>query len=165
MLFRSLGAWILVVGWFGFNVMSAQTIDKVSGLVAMNSLMAMVGGTIAALVIGKNDPGFVHNGALAGLVAVCAGGTSARTRPEPEMTEVARGVYLFRTAPYGEVGLDGNAIAVVTEGGVLVFDTNGTPAAASAVDPMQGSPCHRASAYTRPKPSWQLGMLNRAAVA
>jgi Amt family ammonium transporter len=71
--FLALGAWILVVGWFGFNVMSAQTLDKVSGLVAMNSLMAMVGGTLAALLAGKNDPGFVHNGPLAGLVAVCAG--------------------------------------------------------------------------------------------
>ena len=71
--FLALGAWILTVGWFGFNVMSAQTIDKMSGLVAVNSLMAMVGGTLAALVMGKNDPGFVHNGPLAGLVAVCAG--------------------------------------------------------------------------------------------
>jgi Amt family ammonium transporter len=71
--FLALGAWVLSVGWFGFNVMSAQTIDKVSGLVAINSLMAMVGGTLAALVAGRNDPGFVHNGPLAGLVAVCAG--------------------------------------------------------------------------------------------
>ena len=71
--FLALGAWILSVGWFGFNVMSAQTIDKISGLVAVNSLMAMAGGTIVALVLGRNDPGFVHNGPLAGLVAVCAG--------------------------------------------------------------------------------------------
>ncbi|BCB26954.1 transporter [Sulfurimicrobium lacus] len=71
--FLALGAWILTVGWFGFNVMSAQTLSAISGLVAVNSLMAMVGGTIAALVVGKNDPGFVHNGPLAGLVAVCAG--------------------------------------------------------------------------------------------
>ena len=71
--FLALGAWILTVGWFGFNVMSAQTLDKISGLVALNSLMAMVGGTLVALVMGKNDPGFVHNGPLAGLVAVCAG--------------------------------------------------------------------------------------------
>ena len=71
--FLALGAWILTVGWFGFNVMSAQTIDKISGLVALNSLMAMAGGTLVALVFGKNDPGFVHNGPLAGLVAVCAG--------------------------------------------------------------------------------------------
>ena len=71
--FLALGAWILCVGWFGFNVMSAQTIDKISGLVAVNSLMAMVGGTLVALALGKNDPGFVHNGPLAGLVAVCAG--------------------------------------------------------------------------------------------
>lgn len=71
--FLALGAWILIVGWFGFNVMSAQTIDKISGLVAVNSLMALVGGTLAALVAGRNDPGFVHNGPLAGLVAICAG--------------------------------------------------------------------------------------------
>ena len=71
--FLALGAWILTVGWFGFNVMSAQTLDKISGLVAVNSLMAMVGGTLAALALGRNDPGFVHNGPLAGLVAVCAG--------------------------------------------------------------------------------------------
>ena len=71
--FLALGAWVLSVGWFGFNVMSAQTIDKISGLVAVNSLMAMVGGTLVALALGKNDPGFIHNGPLAGLVAVCAG--------------------------------------------------------------------------------------------
>jgi Amt family ammonium transporter len=71
--FLALGAWILTVGWFGFNVMSAQTLDKISGLVAVNSLMAMVGGTLVALLLGKNDPGFLHNGPLAGLVAVCAG--------------------------------------------------------------------------------------------
>ena len=71
--FLALGAWMLTVGWFGFNVMSAQDIAKISGLVALNSLMAMVGGTLTALLAGRNDPGFVHNGPLAGLVAVCAG--------------------------------------------------------------------------------------------
>ncbi len=71
--FLALGAWILAVGWFGFSVMSAQTIDKISGLVAVNSLMAMVGGTLVATLMGKNDPGFAYNGPLAGLVAVCAG--------------------------------------------------------------------------------------------
>lgn len=71
--FLALGSWILIVGWFGFNVMSAQRVDAISGLVAINSLMAMVGGTITANAIGKNDPGFLHNGPLAGLVAICAG--------------------------------------------------------------------------------------------
>jgi len=71
--FLALGAWILTVGWFGFNVMSAQSSQGISGLVAVNSLMALVGGTLAAFIAGKNDPGFVHNGPLAGLVAVCAG--------------------------------------------------------------------------------------------
>lgn len=71
--FLALGSWILAVGWFGFNVMSAQTIDKISGLVAVNSLMALVGGTLVAVLMGRNDPGFAYNGPLAGLVAVCAG--------------------------------------------------------------------------------------------
>lgn len=71
--FLALGSWILIIGWFGFNVMSAQTLGSVSGLVAVNTLMAMVGGTVAALFVGRNDPGFLHNGPLAGLVAVCAG--------------------------------------------------------------------------------------------
>jgi Amt family ammonium transporter len=71
--FLALGSWALIVGWFGFNVMSAGSLSAVSGLVAINSLMAMVGGTIAALMVSRNDAGFVHNGALAGLVAVCAG--------------------------------------------------------------------------------------------
>lgn len=71
--FLALGSWILCVGWFGFNVMSAQSLEGVTGLVAVNSLMAMIGGILVAVVVGKNDPGFIHNGALAGLVAVCAG--------------------------------------------------------------------------------------------
>jgi Amt family ammonium transporter len=71
--FLALGAWILTVGWFGFNVMSAQSVEAASGLVAVNSLMAMVGGILASLLVGRNDPGFIHNGPLAGLVAVCAG--------------------------------------------------------------------------------------------
>lgn len=71
--FLALGAWILAIGWFGFNVMSAQTLDGISGLVAMNSLMAMVGGIVVTMIVGDKDPGFIHNGPLAGLVAVCAG--------------------------------------------------------------------------------------------
>ena len=71
--FMALGSWMLCIGWFGFNVMSGATLQGISGLVAVNSLMAMVGGVLVALMISKNDPGFIHNGALAGLVAICAG--------------------------------------------------------------------------------------------
>jgi ammonium transporter, Amt family len=71
--FMALGSWMLCVGWFGFNVMSAATMDGISGLVAVNSLFAMAGGILVALIVSKNDPGFIHNGALAGLVAICAG--------------------------------------------------------------------------------------------
>ena len=93
--FLALGAWILIVGWFGFNVMSAQSLDKISGLVAMNSLMAMVGGTLTALAISKNDPGFVHNGPLAGLVAVCAGSDVMHPVGALVTGGVAGGLFVF----------------------------------------------------------------------
>ena len=53
--------------------------------------------------------------------------------PAPRTIEVAKGVYLFVSQPYGDVGLDGNAVAIVGNTGVLVFDTNGTPASAAQV--------------------------------
>jgi Amt family ammonium transporter len=93
--FLALGAWVLTVGWFGFNVMSAQTLDKISGLVAVNSLMAMVGGTLIALLVGKNDPGFVHNGPLAGLVAVCAGSDLMHPLGALVVGGVAGGIFVF----------------------------------------------------------------------
>ena len=93
--FLALGAWVLTVGWFGFNVMSAQTLDKISGLVAVNSLMAMAGGTLAALALGRNDPGFVHNGPLAGLVAVCAGSDLMHPLGALVVGGVAGGIFVF----------------------------------------------------------------------
>jgi Amt family ammonium transporter len=93
--FLALGAWILSVGWFGFNVMSAQTIDRISGLVAVNSLMAMAGGTLAGLVFGRNDPGFTHNGPLAGLVAVCAGSDVMHPVGALATGAIAGGLFVF----------------------------------------------------------------------
>ncbi len=93
--FLALGAWVLTVGWFGFNVMSAQTLDKISGLVAVNSLMAMAGGTLAALALGRNDPGFVHNGPLAGLVAVCAGSDLMHPLGALMVGSVAGAIFVF----------------------------------------------------------------------
>ncbi|QIR13415.1 ammonium transporter [Shewanella aestuarii] len=93
--FLALGSWVLIVGWFGFNVMSAQTLDGISGLVAVNSLMAMVGGTIIALIVGKNDPGFIHNGPLAGLVAVCAGSDLMHPVGAFVVGAVAGGLFVF----------------------------------------------------------------------
>jgi Amt family ammonium transporter len=93
--FLALGSWILIVGWFGFNVMSAGALKDVSGLVAMNSLMAMVGGTIAAMTISKNDAGFVHNGALAGLVAVCAGSDLYHPVSAAVVGAFAGGIFVF----------------------------------------------------------------------
>jgi Amt family ammonium transporter len=93
--FLALGAWILTVGWFGFNVMSAQALDKMNGLVAVNSLMAMVGGTLVGLLMGKNDPGFAYNGPLAGLVAVCAGSDLMHPLGALATGAIAGGVFVW----------------------------------------------------------------------
>jgi len=93
--FLALGSWILIVGWFGFNVMSAQRLDVISGLVAINSLMAMVGGTLAANLAGKNDPGFMHNGPLAGLVAICAGSNIVHPLGALVIGAIAGGLFVY----------------------------------------------------------------------
>jgi Amt family ammonium transporter len=93
--FLALGSWILIVGWFGFNVMSAQKLDDISGLVAVNSLMAMVGGTLAANFAGKNDPGFMHNGPLAGLVAICAGSNIVHPLGALVIGAIAGGMFVY----------------------------------------------------------------------
>lgn len=93
--FLALGSWILCIGWFGFNVMSAQTMDGISGLVAVNTLMAMVGGIITALIFGKNDPGFIHNGPLAGLVAVCAGSDVMHPMGSLAVGAIAGAIFVF----------------------------------------------------------------------
>ncbi len=93
--FLALGSWILIVGWFGFNVMSAGALKDISGLVAINSLMAMVGGTLAGMVFSRNDTGFVHNGALAGLVAVCAGSDLYHPISALVVGGIAGGIFVF----------------------------------------------------------------------
>ncbi len=69
--------------------------------------------------------------------AVCGVGTArggeGYVHPAPKKTEIAPGIYLFQTERYGDVGLDGNSIVITSSDGVLVFDANGTPAAARAV--------------------------------
>jgi cyclase len=60
-------------------------------------------------------------------------GAAAYVRPAPDRIDVAPGVYCFVSKPYGDVGLDGNSVAIVSNDGVLVFDANGTPAASAAV--------------------------------
>lgn len=71
---------------------------------------------------------------LAALTVMLSPGlTSAQVLDPPKRVQVADGVYVFMTPPYGEVGLDGNSVVILSNEGVLVFDTNGTPAAAEAV--------------------------------
>ncbi len=67
------------------------------------------------------------------MILACSVSVIGQERTAPTRTEISPGIYLFSTPPYGDVGLDGNAIAVTSRDGVLVFDSNGTPAAAAAV--------------------------------
>jgi glyoxylase-like metal-dependent hydrolase (beta-lactamase superfamily II) len=70
---------------------------------------------------------------LVTVLVVCSISLTAQNRPAPSALEVAPGVIVFTTPSYGDVGLDGNSTAVLSRDGVLVFDTNGTPAASAAV--------------------------------
>lgn len=75
-------------------------------------------------------------GALFLVLTCCSLTATARNRPGgagPTRTVIAPGIHLFATPPYGDVGLDGNSIAILSGKGVLVFDSNGTPAASAAV--------------------------------
>lgn len=89
--------------------------------------MRLVGAISASLV------GAIGASLVGAISLTLVGASQAAGHSAPTKTQVADGVYLFQTPPYGEVGLDGNAVVIVSDAGVLVFDTNGTPAAASAV--------------------------------
>jgi Amt family ammonium transporter len=78
----TLGAFILWMGWFGFNggsQLKMSTIEDANAVaqVFTNTNMAAAGGLVAALItarllFGKSDLTMVLNGALAGLVAITA---------------------------------------------------------------------------------------------
>ena len=43
------------------------------------------------------------------------------------MKKVADGVYLFNVTPYGDVGMSGNSVAIISDDCVVVFDSTATP--------------------------------------
>jgi Amt family ammonium transporter len=79
----ALGAWILWLGWFGFNGGSELIVSDEASAIAvsqvfMNTNMAAAGGVVATLMLslvltGKMDVTMAINGAIAGLVAITAG--------------------------------------------------------------------------------------------
>ena len=71
--------------------------------------------------------------AIAFALVLLALSSPAQDRPLPKKIPIADGIVLFVTPAYGDVGLDGNSIAIMSRDGVFVFDSNGTPAAAAAV--------------------------------
>ena len=78
----ALGAWILWLGWFGFNGGSELAVASEGSAIAvsqvfLNTNMAAAGGVVAALLMslimtGKMDVTMAINGAIAGLVAITA---------------------------------------------------------------------------------------------
>ena len=70
---------------------------------------------------------------LVPLLLSCPVSLAAQSHAPPRRVQVAEGIYLFVTPPYSDVGLDGSSVAILGDDGVVVFDANGTPAAAEAV--------------------------------
>ncbi|MEM3063041.1 MAG: hypothetical protein QW303_05820 [Nitrososphaerota archaeon] len=73
-----IGAWLLVFGWFGFNVGSsianrAQTINVELAWVGVTTAMAMAGGLFGAAVTSRGHALTSTAGLLAGAVSICAG--------------------------------------------------------------------------------------------
>jgi Amt family ammonium transporter len=74
----TIGAWLLVFGWFGFNVgssvaNSAETINVELAWVAVTTAMAMAGGLFGAAVTSRGHALTSMAGLLAGAVAICSG--------------------------------------------------------------------------------------------
>ncbi|ADG13612.1 ammonium transporter [Methanocaldococcus infernus ME] len=67
------GAFMLAIGWYGFNVGSSLALSDISGLVCATTTLAMAGGGLGALIASKKDVLFTANGIVAGLVAICSG--------------------------------------------------------------------------------------------
>jgi ammonium transporter, Amt family len=77
--FAVLGAFILLVGWYGFNPGSELAADGAIGGIAVTTTLAAVAGALTSMLTvwwfvgGKPDVAMTTNGLLAGLVAITAG--------------------------------------------------------------------------------------------
>ena len=110
----ALGAWILWLGWFGFNGGSELKVSEVDSATAvsqvfLNTNMAAAGGVVAALMMslfktGKMDVTMAINGAIAGLVAITAG-PSAPTAGAAVLIGAAGGVLVYLSILYMDTKL------------------------------------------------------------
>ena len=100
----ALGAWILWLGWFGFNGGSELVVSSEASAIAvsqvfLNTNMAAAGGVVAALLTslfatGKMDVPMAINGAIAGLVAITAG-PSAPSGGEAVIIGAIGGIFVY----------------------------------------------------------------------
>ena len=100
----ALGAWILWLGWFGFNGGSELVVSSEASAIAvsqvfLNTNMAAAGGVVAALLTslfatGKMDVTMAINGAIAGLVAITAG-PSAPSGGEAVIIGAIGGIFVY----------------------------------------------------------------------
>ena len=128
----ALGAWILWLGWFGFNGGSELVVSSESNAIAvsqvfLNTNMAASGGVVGALVIGlirsgKLDVTMAINGAIAGLVAITAGPNSP-TAGEATLIGFIAGLIVYCSILYLEqkFKIDDPVGAISAHGVVGVF--------------------------------------------
>ena len=136
----ALGAWILWLGWFGFNGGSELKVSEVSSATAvsqvfLNTNMAAAGGVISALLIslfltGKMDVTMAINGAIAGLVSITADPLSPSGGTAVLVGAVGGAIVYFSILFLEKRGIDDPVGAISAHGivgvyGVLVVSLTG----------------------------------------
>ena len=136
----ALGAWILWLGWFGFNGGSELKVSEVSSATAvsqvfLNTNMAAAGGVVAALLIslflsGKMDVTMAINGAIAGLVSITADPLSPSGGTAVIVGAIGGAIVYFSILFLEKSGIDDPVGAISAHGivgiyGVLVVSATG----------------------------------------
>ena len=144
----ALGAWILWLGWFGFNGGSELKVSEVDSATAvsqvfLNTNMAAAGGVVAALMMslfktGKMDVTMAINGAIAGLVAITAG-PSAPSAGAAVLIGAAGGVLVYFSILYMDtkLKLDDPVGAISAHGTVGILGVMVVPFTSDASFAMQ----------------------------
>ena len=127
----ALGAWILWLGWFGFNggsELQIATEEKAINVsqVFLNTNMAAAGGVVATLLIslimtGKMDVTMAINGAIAGLVAITADPLSPAGGTAVLVGLVGGAIVYFSILTFEKFGIDDPVGAISAHGIVGIF--------------------------------------------
>ena len=127
----ALGAWILWLGWFGFNGGSELAVASEGSAIAvsqvfLNTNMAAAGGVVAALLMsliatGKMDVTMAINGAIAGLVAITADPLSPSGGVAVFVGAIGGIIVYFSILTLEKSGIDDPVGAISAHGVVGIF--------------------------------------------